>query len=394
VREPANWQRARVKQAAAVKRLAKNWSARRPSVCARQLIYYEQESKMAAAQSERWTSTLCYEVASLVNSPGTWFDAFRKANGPAEFVAPFLEQAVRRRKRGWSSKLKTAFDQPALRGNAIAIVLTMLNPPADLLSEVLASLSGFEHLIEGLCIRGSIAEDRVKLLLRSKHPAIARAAAVGEWHAQPEGCVRESVAAEWRDAIVRAVDDYYGLDGMFRADPSLPYDWLRHRLRSRSDVLAHNRGVQLATSELTSERRCRLIRQIPAQFGHGDILSLVVGADIGAYRELVGTPRLARLHLAPLRGEINVAFAEKALAALDAGYTPERIASAVHGGAYSWSGSESNMWGKWVEGFERLCSHSDSRIRAVGRVGRDRALAAKERALHEEQRAAVFGFPR
>ncbi|MDY7019368.1 MAG: hypothetical protein SU899_04795 [Chloroflexota bacterium] len=56
-----------------------------------------------------------------------------------------------------------------------------------------------------------------------------------------------------------------------------------------------------------------------------------------------------------------------------------------------WSGNESEYWDQWVEAFEPLLTHDDPRIRTIGQIGKDYALAQKERAVAKERIENIYG---
>ena len=49
------------------------------------------------------------------------------------------------------------------------------------------------------------------------------------------------------------------------------------------------------------------------------------------------------------------------------------------------------MWAEWVERFDRLCSHSDPRIKRIGEMGRERAKTQRDSAAAGEREEAVRG---
>ena len=93
----------------------------------------------------------------------------------------------------------------------------------------------------------------------------------------------------------------------------------------------------------------------------------------------------------PLAGNPTSIWINKALLALDAGYSTSEVSQAVYGSFRFWSGSESTYWAQWVESFEPLLTHDDPRIQTVGQIGKDYALAQKERALTKERLEDICG---
>src|SRR5690606_34082467 len=106
----------------------------------------------------------------------------------------------------------------------------------------------------------------------------------------------------------------------------------------------------------------------------------------------LGTERLKAVHLAPFAGHPNPTdWAEKAKAALAAGYSHEDIAEAAFGHGWSWSGSEAGMWGEWVARFEVLRAHEDAGVREIAVVGARIAAGRRERAAEREREEEIRG---
>ena len=100
---------------------------------------------------------------------------------------------------------------------------------------------------------------------------------------------------------------------------------------------------------------------------------------------------MKRFHLSPLAGHPVAVWITKALMALEAGYSPESISQSVYGGIHIFGGNESRHWAQWVESFESLLTHDDPRIGTVGQIGKDYALAQKERAFAKERLEDIYG---
>jgi hypothetical protein len=114
---------------------------------------------------------------------------------------------------------------------------------------------------------------------------------------------------------------------------------------------------------------------------------------VGQARRAMGRRPILR---APLIGQPNnPAWVAKAKLALEKGYTPEQIASSVHGiGSYviSWWGPESNVWEEWIIRFDYLCQDADERVKRIGIIGKEHAEARKSQALARERSEEVYGI--
>ena len=82
---------------------------------------------------------------------------------------------------------------------------------------------------------------------------------------------------------------------------------------------------------------------------------------------------------------------EKALVAVDAGYSPMDVALAPRGSHWGGWGPMSRMWQKWVDNFTPLLEHENASIRTVGKAGMEWSTAERDRALRKERNDDVYG---
>jgi hypothetical protein len=182
------------------------------------------------------------------------------------------------------------------------------------------------------------------------------------------------------------------LKEVFHSHPQLAYSWLERQLTNLGLLyFRQEKGIKTAIDVLDSKARTRVLDLVSVdQFRSADFVAYLAGDDLAVFEVLLATERLKKLHLAPLLGYPEGVWAEKALLALEAGYSSDQIADAAFKKLFTWSGNESDMWATWVEKFEVLCKHEDERIQEIGRIGRDRAQASKEAALRREKLEAIY----
>lgn len=395
-----DWKAAEAKQKRAARELANEWSQMDPVLVARRIAAIEQEARWADIRSWlRWTSFVCMEIAGNTDTPGGWVRAMIDADVTSDLVGPFLWKTAETGEPRWMELVADCLDRPALRSAAISLVLTLPAPPEGLLSNVLVEMEGYAPLVETLCRRNQVSEDVLNRLLQHEDAAIASAAAGGEWSADPEGTVRDSLGKDWREAVINHVIDDYWLGRALENDPLLACDWLQARLREQYPLLfvsGYERAIKAAVSALDIEARRQVLCQVPETYEMAGLVACLVGENLDLCRELLSNERLKLLHLAPLSGYPEGKWVEMAKLALDAGYSNKEVALAVYGvlGLMSveWVGSESRMWTGWVERFDRLCSHEDERIRKVGEAGRAYAKGHLEQALAQEREEAIYGM--
>jgi hypothetical protein len=393
------WRAAEARQKERVCELAEEWSQLSADQVVGRITLIELEARLAEIRwHSRWTSVLCFEIAERVSSPGDWIRAMIDAEATSDLAGPFLRKAAEMGDPAWMELVSACLDHPTLRTAAVSLVLTLPEPPEGLLSRVLMNLEGYAPLVETACLRNRVSEGVLEFLLRHEDPTIARAAAIGEWLAEPKGAVRDSLREAWREAAVEHVVDDHWLSDAFESDSRFAYDWLEARVRGRLPEFptpAYEQAVKAAVRVLDIESRGRILRQVPATYEMAEFVVSLIGGDLVLYRELLCNDQLRPFHLAPLAGYPEGAWIEKAKLALDAGYSSKEVALAVYepvGISVEWVGSESKMWSSWAERFDKLCSHEDERIREVGEAGKTHAVQNFARALSWERGEAIYGI--
>jgi hypothetical protein len=387
-----DWQERQRRQEETAAKLAGRWSGDDPASVVERLLRFEREAAFAGRRWPRWSPAVCAALAERVEAPVAWLDALLEGDGPGDLIHPFLERVVRSRQRGWRLRLRTCLARPGLRPGAVSTILQMSQPPRPLLDHVLANLDCAAGLVEMLCLHEALPEERLGQLLRHQDLTVAGAAARGMWHAQPGGAIPTGVQQDWRDAVIRGVEEDHTLIAIFRAQPVLAAPWLERRLRENGPGLyLYDEAVPVAVEMLRRAERQRLLTRIPEHYRHDELVSLLVGTDSELCRQVLQDERLRHHHLALLHGRAEGAWPARALLALDVGYSPAQVAEATYGGALTWSGSEADMWAGWMRAFESLLSHDDPRLRRVAQIGYDRAKAEYERALAREQREDIYG---
>lgn len=396
VEDLEDWKAAEKQQISAVRKLANAWSKLDPVRVAERIVSIEHEARSTDVRWPRWTSFLCAEIAENIISPNAWIRAMIDADATSDLVSPFLRKAVEIEEPRWIELAFACLDRPTLRVATISLALELPDLPENLITRVLQEMGGYARLVEIHCIPKQVPERLVGRLLRHEDAAIASAAAQGEWHADPQGAVRDSLLGDCRDVVTNRVSDDHWLSRVLKDDPLLAYEWLQTRAAEQTpELFRYENAIKAAVNALGIEARQRILHRVPETYEMAEFVACLVGENLALYRQLLNDERLKRLHLIPLSGHPEGVWVEKAKLALDAGYSFEEVAGAVHSYpmmVISWSGKESAMWAEWVERFDRLYSHEDERIRKVGEVGRASARASQEFALRQERDDAIYGI--
>ena len=390
----SNWQEIEEKQNRVVPELIARWRALPPSEVAARIVFLEKEAVLAGKTWPRWTDLICAQLAEETSDPNSWLREFAEKGVPASAGEPFLRKAITARVPGWEEATAACLNNPAYEIIALCVLLTLSDVSADLLADAVERSAKYPQMVDLLCLRDQVPEDTLKLLLRHPHPAASAMAAVGTWNATPRGQIKDNIVADWRGAILRAEGIEYWLAEIIKSDSSLALEWLKPRLERRSGFNHHFvwEEVKAAISVLNFEQRKDALQYVEA---HGNLDSMLIeelaGADLEMYQEILKHERLSKFHLSPLSGRPTGVWVEKALAALEAGYSTEQIVKATLGYDDVWTGPESNMWQGWIDDFEALAAHPDPRIREVGQTGAAKAGERKRAAAVSERREAVYG---
>lgn len=379
---------------AAASDLAQTWSGDNPNQIAHRLVLYEREAEIASLHWPRLSPLVCQEIAKLVANPTAWARALIGQAAPGDLIYPFLERALASDDPDAASCIQQCMAKPILKHTAASAVLSATIVPDPLFKDAMEALDEDSYrLVESLCLRRDVPEERVAQLLGHPQPAVAVAAAVGEWYSDPRGSVRPSIQEAWRLAIVNSPTRLSLEEPILKSDPSLALDWLVARVRQNSpDLWMCESLIGTAIETLNLDQRRYLLGQIGPGFRCARMMiEWLVGEEIDTYRDLLSNRELESFHLVPLRGHPRNIWIDKALLALDAGYPAAVVAEATIGSSWSRSGNESDMWAEWVQAFEPLLSHQDPRIQEVGQHGQQLTQALRDRALQSERREAVYG---
>jgi hypothetical protein len=391
-REPRDLRAAHREQMAAATALAEAWAQEQPTTVAERLVRYADAAASAGLRWPDWTEHVCRRIAETVQDPVLWARTLVTAGGSYLMVGPFLQRVLGEALPGWEELWGECYDSPGLRGSAILIALTEPRTPERVLDRALRDLTGLDSAIQTECLRRHIPEDRLARLLRHPSGEIAAAAVEGIWHADPEGVVPEVLREDFRRAAVEHLEHDHTLGLVFKADPSLAFEWLRIRIgKSPANYWRDDEPFAAAVSVLDRDQRRQLLQHVTVDTWPREIVRYVVDRDPELFSVLLSSPDLARLHLEPLGGEPDAEWIPLALMALDAGYEAEEVAGAVRGSMWQWDGKESDMWAGWVDRFRPLESHPHPGIRRIGTAGREHAESELDRALRREREEAVHG---
>jgi hypothetical protein len=400
--EPDEWREQKARGENSVRELATKWASIPAPEIAQKILFYQREAHRIGDSSIDNLPLLCRTLAEKAVEPSSWLAAFLKAGLPELLAAPFLERVVKDQAEDWQEILYRSLTSQ-LAWTATALVLTLADPPDALLDEALRTAERFPMLVESLCLRQEAPLPTLRALLRSSDLAVSCSAIVGEWVSEPEGQVREEARTEWREAFLRWDGDkessgtQYWLGVILRTESDLAYHWLKLRLRDEDPAfsLVGDSPVARAAGALDREQRNKFLTEIqgPTELLFS-LIPLLIQRDLELYRNLLQRMDLADYHLLPLEGALDQEWEALAVAALEAGFAPRDVASAIYPRSYTFAGSGREHWSEWDRAFARLESHSRRDLREVGRHGRERAQEGLKEAEERERSFALYGHAR
>ncbi len=388
-----SWQTEERKRSKIIKGIASRWAKQDAQKVATRMHRFEQEAKLANLTSPRLLPYLSHEIAAQTSTPGIWARALLATNCAGDLVEPFLRKSASLAEEGWEDLVRECLENEAQRFAALSVILTHPTPPSELLNQVLSSLDGYLELLETCCIRKQIPETTLNHLLAHENSVIASVVAIKVSHANKK-TIPLNIQTNWHAAVIRSSDDF-SLSQVLKRDPSLAVEWLEaHLQRNPTDLWRFTETVKSAVSLLNVDEHLHILSLVPEDFGVEELVQRLVGDDLEIYRSFLADGQRTKLHLLPLRGNIDELWVKKALLALGAGYTPDKIADAVYGygSRLSWVGRESDRWERWMKSFEPLCSHGNKGIQQVGKIGQSRAMERRRHALQRERQKAVYGW--
>ena len=397
-RDTDDWKAAREKQQAAVRKMANIWLLQAPEYAATKLKKYESDASAAGGRHwPRWSPYLCEIISSKIDKKAPWIRALINSDCPVDLIQPFLRKAAINGEKEWVKFANECLKNSYLKFATISIVLTLPSPPKELLDKVLSSLDDSGSWIETLCLRNEVPDDTLIKLLSHSNPTISSKAAVGVWLAEPQGHIKKKLSKEWKSAILTLVnDDDYWLNEIFQKKPALAFEWIKIHISDRPDShYTFKKICEAAVRVLDFEHRNIILEILPKDFFSWDIVACIIDNNLDLYKKLLSSEKHKHIHLAPLeiniKNEFDKSWTEKAKVAIEAGYTPEDIASAARGYSWSWSGNISEMWKKWTLFFKMLCEISDHQIQQIGEIGKACVKIELDKALEEENREAIYG---
>lgn len=328
----------------------------------------------------------------LTDTPTVWLRASIDAGASAWMVAPFLARIITDPATEWEHLATDALAQTSLRSTVISGVLEHPSPPEVALVPVLDLVPEYPQMVEMLCWGGRVPIATLKRLLQHPNPVVAGAAALGEWHASPEGQVRSEVVDLWRRAIARAHYYHRPFAEILRANPGVAHDWLRARILTKEILNDDGDGpFAAAVDGLDPEGRLCVLTALRRSAHTPDFVARLIGDDFELYRQLLDDHDLEFAHLAPLANPSHGAWRRMVQAAILRGAEPGQIGGMIAAPERSWTGEWSSMWTRRIASIEPFVRDEDLNIQAVANEALRILTKERDAARASERHDAIYG---
>lgn len=352
---------------------------------------------------------LMAELAKTVLDPAETLAELEQLDAAWECRVPFLERVVVERYPDWEEILTRYVDQ----GDSWPSVLLALRHPVSPSAKQAAvqRIDGrHTSAIQGMIFRDELDEPTLMLMLESTDRALAAfvALTLGSSRVQGErGSLSEQLNERWREIAVSfcvsvsgsSPDDWRVL-GILERDQALLVVVIERWFEVLPDYPFASLpfGIEEKIANLPLQTRLALIASIPEGTANSDAFAVVealVSDDVEAMQALFGRSGLQRLHPWGLVGTPTGSWMNRALVAMDHGWSASDIVSCSLPSKGAWTGAMSARWQERIDMFENLRQELDEDANArVGEIidaGVEHFTERRDSALADERRRRVFG---
>ena len=350
----------------------------------------------------RYTPLLARLLADQSEEPEVLLHAMEEHGAGADLVSPVLDRVVDLQRPNWEASLERLIADTELSGAAISVALT--SSCGKRLKELaVQEASAWLHLIELHVIRREIDDETLALLFEAPDPRVGQKAAITLVSMESsEELQRLPPAARTRcrEILVHSPAD----DGMFpqvlKADPPLFADWLRawfDRIRSAAKPEFLQPGVEEAIDNLPVNLRVSLIADVPSDVYGSRIDGAVQGLvsdDLPVAAALFERSDVQDLHEIALRKGPSEAWLERALLAMELGWSAKHVVEPTRLSDTARWGEESDYCQQKIDAFELLRvppEQSSPRRERIVEAGIAYFTQLREEAARRERRERVFG---
>lgn len=389
-----DWREADRQEAARVQELAEEFLREGPEAALERMAAAERQAALVDRKWPRWTPYTASIIAGETEHPLEWLATAIDVGLPADIAGAFLYQAAAANVADWADEAQALLENEDYRGAVIGIALRNPETPDELLDRVLASLDGYEKVIDLAIVRDEVASPLVSRLLRHTRPAVATAAAKGVWARDRNEGITDEIRTDWENAVLERGRDQYWVAEVLSSDSELAFRWAERVLREDEASWKNDDQLRAAVGVLSEDQRAALLGILSPTYRSTDAVRSIVGDSDVLFDALLRNQELQSLHLIPLGRKPGRTWKAMSLTAVRHGYEPQIIAEATFGlqRGMMWSGKESDMWKEWIDGFHPYCQDEDPGIQDIALSATSIAESRMTVALVAERRERVHGI--
>ncbi len=380
------------------------WTDEAPDSVVQRLVGLRDEARSAGITWPDRVGMACEVLGAAVDEPAAWVDASLR-HGLFPTAAPFVERLVRDGPPGTQSLLARCVDDASARQVALEAVLSVSSDDELARFAVARLVPTDRDLLVWLMAQDRLSRGLQRRILRQAPPGVQGAFALVL--TQQTNDPDRSIAAELLDDFLAAVEeirpaeldrgaDYHlGVLAEFLASryPDTLETVVRRRLeeaggRHLHDALGHDFWGKLHL--LPAANKTSLLEAFPDPHVRGILFPYLIGPDADLLEELVDagiiTPRQA---LAARDPGAAVPIDRLARMLVPRGVDPADLAATALWGT-AW-GELSERYERLVQEFSRYAESEDPNVAAVGRVGVEMFMQARDEARGRERQERIRG---
>ena len=352
---------------------------------------------------------LMAELAERIDAPADLLSELEQLGAPWECRELFLEKIIVEQHHGWDEMLASYVD----RDDSWPSVLLALRHPVSHHTKTAAvqRIDGrHASAIEAMIFGDELDEPTLILMLGSNDRALAAHVALTLGSSRGEGkqaSISEQFNSQWREVVASFCislggprPDDWRISYIVQRDPAMLVlvieQWFEVLAEFPYALLPF--GIEESIADLSLETRLMLIAKIPESAAKSDVSTVVealVSDDVEATQALFARSELQGLCHRALVGDPTDSWMDRALVAMDHGWSAADIVSSSMASQWSWTGELSALWQERIDAFKVLreakTNTGDPRVSLIIDAGVKHFAERRDSELAEEKRRKVFG---
>lgn len=332
-------------------------------------------------------------IASNCANTREWLSCLVLKESPPEFIVPFVDRIVSNADEPVRDVFLQLLERPAYYHLAISRILRMPIFDPTLLAKAMEALSSPQVAEQFQFSDRLIPLSVIRQLMKHSSPSVRAQTAIGEWHREPKGQIREELETDWEIAVRDIRPNEYELGEIFDERPRLAFAWLESRLAAEEHNLSkHDIGLVSAVKVLDRPQRITLLGKMTRNNYDDECFDLIMGEEVDLFRDWLQIQSDQYLRLRPLDRTVDLRWEQMALIALECGIRPRELEDHCLPRSWGGFGPLSEHYASQITAYEALSNHVDSRLRPAGRHGLDYVRRSAEREAARERLEDVYGY--